>query len=351
MDHAFGSSAPLRIGVEEELLLVGADTLGLAHVASELLPRVRTQAGEVKFDVYEALVETASPVCDDAAQAATALAAIRDDLVAAGATLIGCGIHPDGALGDVVHVPGERYAAIADSMRGLLRRTPTCAVHVHVGMPDGEACVRACNALRNWLPVLQALAAHSPWWHGQDSGFATARAQLFRGYPRGYIPPAWESWDHYLEWTADVVAAAGVPDYTYLWWDLRPHPKLGTLEIRAMDAQSAPWSVRALAGLVHGLVLRGVETGGAPVASEVLAESSFRAGRDGLAAQVWDGERMRPVRELAADAIVAAGEHGTAAERILREGNGADRMRAAHARGGMRGVLEHLRAETLQRGL
>src|SRR5688572_5661743 len=185
VDHAFGSAPPFRLGVEEELLLVDPGTLALAHMASSLLPRVRASSGEVKFDVYEALVETSSPVCDDAAGAIAALSALRGDLRAAGATLIGCGIHPGGALGDVVHVPGDRYAAIAASMAGLLRRTPTCALHVHVGMPDGEAAVRACNALRGWLPVLQALAAHSPWWHGLDSGFATARAQLFRGYPRG----------------------------------------------------------------------------------------------------------------------------------------------------------------------
>ena len=349
MDHAFGSSAPLRLGVEEELLLVDAGTLALAHVASDLLPGVTVAAGEVKFDVYEALVETASPVSDDAAQAVAALAGIRSSLREAGATLLGCGIHPDGALGDVRHVPGERYAEIADSMRGLLCRTPTCALHVHVGMPDPETCVRACNALREWLPVLQALAAHSPWWHGIDSGFATARAQLFRGYPRGYIPPAWESYDHYAAWTAEVVAAAAVADYTFLWWDLRPHPALGTLEVRAMDAQSALWSVQALAGLVHGLAVAGAETGphGA-VPSEALAESSFRAGRDGLDAELWHRGRMVAAREVAAEAIAAAGEHGAAAERILREGNGAQRMRAAHARSGMRGVLEHLRDEALR---
>lgn len=337
--------------MEEELLLVDASTLGLSHVASELLPRVRPRSGEVKFDVYEALVETASPICDDAAAATARLVALREDLVGAGATLIGCGIHPDGAFGDVVHVAGARYAEIADQMRGLLLRTPTCALHVHVGMPDAEACVRASNFLRVWLPVLQALAAHSPYWHGRESGFATARAQLFRGYPRGYIPPAWRGWDDYLEWTAGVVAAAGVPDYTYLWWDLRPHPRLGTLEIRAMDAQSAPWSVAALAGLAHGLAIAGADPGRdpvAPVASAVLTESSFRAGRDGLDATIWDGERMRPARELAEEAVTLAGEHGEGARRILREGNGADRMRAAHASGGMRAVLEHLRDESAQ---
>ena len=348
MDDRFGREAPFRLGVEEELLLVDADTLALSHTASAIVPRCAPDAGEVKYDVYEALVETSSPVVEDAEAGTRALAALRETLRAAGATLIGCGIHPDGALGDVVHVDQPRYAEIAAQMRGLVRRTPTCALHVHVGMPGAEACIRASNALRVWLPVLQALAAHSPWWHGQDAGFQTARAQLFRGYPRGYIPPHWDSWDHYASWTADVVAHAGVPDYTYLWWDLRPHPELGTFEVRAMDAQSALWSVCGLAALVHALALRGVEQGGAAIGSEALMESSFRAGRDGLAAEIWDGERMRPVRELARDALEIARETPGAegAERILAEGNGADRMRAAHARGGMRAVLEHLRDET-----
>jgi glutamate---cysteine ligase / carboxylate-amine ligase len=346
VEHAFGRAAAFRLGVEEELLLVDPGTIALSHCASQVLPRVRQTAGEVKFDVYEALVETSSPVCDDAGAGTAALAALRRALADAGATTIGCGIHPSAVLGDAAHVPGERYERIAADMAGLLRRTPTCALHVHVGMPDGDACVRAANALRTWLPLLQALAAHSPWWHGIDSGFASARAQLFRGYPRGYVPPAWESWAHYEDWTGEVVAAAGVEDYTFLWWDLRPHPRLGTLEVRAMDAQSALWSVEALSALVHGLAVRGAQTGGPAIETAVLVESSFRAGRDGLGARLWDGERMRPVREVAAQALAIAPDAAPGVERILREGNGADRMRAAHRRGGMRAVLEHLRAET-----
>ena len=91
------------------------------------------------------------------------------------------------AFGDVVHVRGERYEQIHTSMRGLLERTPTCALHVHVGMPDPETAITVCNRLRAHLPLLQALAAHSPYWHGRDAGFATARSQLFRGFPRAVI--------------------------------------------------------------------------------------------------------------------------------------------------------------------
>ena len=352
VDHAFGRGESLALGVEEELLLVDPETLALDHRASEILPQLD---GVVKPDVYEAEVETASPVSRDAAEAAAALGAVRERLRGAGATLIGCGIHPDAPFGDAPHVPGERYAAIAASMRGFMRRTPTCALHVHVGMPDPESAIRVFTGLRSYLPVLQALAAHSPYWHGADSGFATARAQLFRGLPRAVIPPAFASWAEYEAYVERWLAAGDAPDYTYLWWDVRPHPRLGTVELRAMDAQSRLGSVAGLAALVHGLALALLEGRAVPpVPGAEIIESSYRAGRDGLEATVrWDGA-MRPLRELAGEAIGhargALRERGAGgaleeAERILREGNGADRMRAAHARGGMRAVLEGLVAE------
>jgi carboxylate-amine ligase len=357
VDHAFGRGESLALGVEEELLLVDPRTLALDHRASEILPRLD---GLVKPDVYEAEVETASPVSRDAVEAAAALGDVRARLRAAGATLIGCGIHPDAPFGDAPHVPGERYEAIAASMRGFMRRTPTCALHVHVGMPDPESAIRVFSGLRSYLPVLQALAAHSPYWHGIDSGFASARAQLFRGLPRAVIPPAFSSWGEYEAYVEGWLAAGDAPDYTYLWWDVRPHPRLGTVELRAMDAQARLGSVAGLAALVHGLALALLDGRAAPPSpGPEIIESSYRAGRDGLAAAVrWDGA-MRPLRELAAEAVGHAlgtlrerGADGALeeVERILREGNGADRMRAAHARGGMRAVLEGLVAESAQAG-
>ena len=356
MEHAFGREAPFRLGMEEELLLVDPDTLELANASSELMPRVRAEAGKVMHDVYEPLVELVSPVVDDAAGGAAALHGLREAIRAAGGTLVGCGLHPTAAFGAVRHVDRPRYAAIAEEMRGLLARTPTCALHVHVGMPDPETAIRCCDRLRPWLPVLQALAAGSPYWHGIDSGFATARAQHFRGYPRAIIPPAFGSWDAYVAFAQSWVGAAGVADYTYLWWDLRPHPFLGTLELRAMDAQASIDAVAGLCALAHGLVLALAERDAGPrddLSSPVLMESSFRAGRDGLEATIWWEGALRPIRDVAATAIALAREGGGGpaleeAERILRDGNAATRMRADHARGGMRAVLEGLRDEALR---
>jgi carboxylate-amine ligase len=216
-----------------------------------------------------------------------------------------------------VHAPGERYAKIAAQLRGLLRRTPTCALHVHVSMPDAETAIRTCNGLREHLPLLQALAANSPFWHGRDSGLATARAQLFRGYPRSEIPRVFASFADYAETVDAVVAAGDLDDYTFVWWDVRPHPALGTVEVRAMDAQGPLWSVAGLAALVHALARH-------------AARATIRLARP-------------HARELGSqDALEELG-------RLLREGNGADRQRAAHARGGMPAVLALLVGETAAR--
>jgi carboxylate-amine ligase len=355
MDHAFGKRPGFPVGVEEELLLVDPATHELAQQASRLLERLPLQA---RPDVYESLLETASSPRGRAEGAVTDLLEFRAAMRHAGATLMGAGVHPTARFGDVRHVRQPRYEAIHAALRGLLERTPTCALHVHVGMPDPETAIGAANRLRAHLPLLQALAGNSPYWHGRDSGFATARAQLFRGYPRAVVPRAFANWDDYVERTARWMAAAEIDDYTYLWWDLRPHPRLGTVEVRAMDAQSRPGSVLGLAALVHTLAVACADGHGEVESAEAITESSFRAGRDGLDARLWWRGENRPAREVAGEALALArsyardlGEDDALEEvdRILRTGNGADRMRAAHGRGGMPAVLAHLVAETGER--
>ena len=225
-------------------------------------------------------------MADNAGQGVAALSALRARLRAAGGTAIGAGIHPDGAFGDVVLFDEPRYHRIVDQLQGLIRRTPTCALHVHVGMPDAATAIRVFNGLREQLPLLQALAANSPFWHGRDSGLATARAQLFRGYPSADIPRAFDCLDDYVDSVEGVVAAGDLPDYTFLWWDVRPHPRLGTVEVRAMDSQSALWSAAGLAALVHALArAEAHEPRDAWLPREVLMEASFTAApRSGRAA-------------------------------------------------------------------
>jgi carboxylate-amine ligase len=347
----FGTEADFAIGVEEELILVDAATHGLSPHAAEVLDRLPDEVGpgEAKPDTYAAMIELATAVLRDAGEAARALSALRARIRDAGATPIGAGIHPEAAFGDVVHFDAPRYDRIVEQVRGLLSRTPTAALHVHVGMPDAETAIRVCNGLREQLPLLQALSANSPFWHGRDSGLATARAVLFRGYPNAEIPRAFSSYDDYAATVEGVVAAGELPDYTFLWWDIRPHPRMGTVEVRAMDSQSDLRSAASLAALVHGLARAEIDRADRDwMAREPLMEASFVASRDGLQARVPVGGSLRPAPEAARAAVERARPHaaelGSAdaldgVERILAEGNGADRQRAAHARGGMPALL------------
>jgi carboxylate-amine ligase len=355
MNHSFGQRPGFPIGVEEELLLVEPRTYALAQRASRLLERLPLQA---RPDVYESLLETASGVRGRAEGAVTDLLELRAAMRHAGATLMGAGVHPTARFGDVGHVPEPRYEAIHAALRGLLERTPTCALHVHVGMPDPETAIDAANRLRSHLPLLQALAANSPYWHGRDSGFATARAQLFRGYPRAVVPRAFAGGDDNVESVEHRMAAAGIDDDTYRWWDRRPHPRVGRVVVRAMAAQARRGWVLGPAALVHALAVAGADGRGEVESAEAITESSFRAGRDGLEASLWWRGAHRPAREVAAEALAMArgyarelGEEDALSEidRILARGNGADRMRAAHERGGMEAVLAHLVEETGER--
>ena len=347
----FGTEADFALGVEEELILVDPVTHALSHDAADAIEIIHDVPGigEVKPDTYAAMIELATAVLHDADESARALWDLRSRVFATGAKTIGAGLHPLGEFGDVVHYDAPRYADIFDQVRGLLSRTPTAALHVHVGMPDAETAIRVCNGLREYLPLLQALAANSPFWHGLDSGLATARAVVFRGFPRSEIPRAFGSYEDYVETVESVLVAGDLSDYTFLWWDIRPHPRLGTVEVRAMDAQPDLRSVAGLAALIQGLAIAEIDRRVTEWPSrEALMEASFTAVRDGLDARVpLDGD-LRPVREAARAAVKRAepyvAELGSAdalegIERILAEGNGADRQRAAYARGGMPELL------------
>jgi len=353
---AFSPSEPFTIGVEEELLVVRRGDRLLGSRAAEIVTAIGHGTAVAHTDLYSALLEFASPVCRKAGDTMAELARLRAAAVACGARLLGAGIHSAQPFGQVRYVDDERYRQIAADMRGLVARTPTCALHVHVGMPDAATAIRVTNGLRDHLPLLQALSANSPFWHGVDSGLASSRVALFRSAPRSEIPRAFANWDDFLESAAAILSAGDLPDYTYLWWDVRPHPRLGTVEVRAMDAQSHPRAVAALAALVQTLAAREAERPPRPwTAREALMESSFRAARDGIHATLLHRGRLRPVGEVATEIVrevrLLARELGVEetlddVHWLLETGGGADRHRRVVAERWMAGLLALLVAET-----
>jgi carboxylate-amine ligase len=272
--------------------------------------------------------------------------------------LIGAGVHPLARFADVRLRGGERYELIDRSLRSLMRQTPHCGVHVHVGMPDGETAVRACNGLRNWIPLLQALGANSPYWYGRDSGLASARSVICNSLPRSGMPRAFADYADYAATVAELRALGECPDDSYLWWDLRPHPRLGTVEIRALDAQSSTDDLVALVALIHCLAVHEASTPrrGRQPGAEALRELSFRATRDGLNARLMLDGALRPVREVAFHALGIASAYAAdlgcwdelmLVHQLLERGNGAARQRANALEGGVELMLERLADETV----
>jgi carboxylate-amine ligase len=355
MEHAFGTGAPFTVGVEEELFLVDASTRALVHDAERVLPAMDMPARLAGHEAPASEIELRSDPAAGATDAVSFLDRGRATARAAGATLLGAGLHPTARPGDVELVDAQRYRRVGAEMRGLIRRTPECALHVHVGMPDAEAAIRAFNGLRAWLPLLQGLAANSPFWFGADSGMASARWAHMRPYPGRGVPRPVRDFGDYERAIADVARGGGPSDYTMVWWDVRPHPKLGTVEVREMDAQSRLDDVAAIAALIQGLARREAERAAEPVPSDAIGWSVFRAARDGLNAEILHEGSLVRFRDAARAAVALArpwaadtggGDALDGIERILREGGGADRQRRAHQRGGLEAVLDLLIEET-----
>ena len=218
--------------------------------------------------------------------------------------------------------PSSRYQVIQRTMRGLARREPTFALHVHVGVPDAAAAIRVVNRLRVHLPLLLALSASSPFLRGEPTGLASNRTILFQGFPRTGIPRRFTSYRDWVETVDLLVRSGAIPEPTFLWWDIRPQPRLGTVEIRIMDAQPSLAATAALTALVQALARLELERGFAPSglldANEVLAENRFIAARDATAGELIDPVRgtLVPIARLLDELLAAARPHAGALDAL-----------------------------------
>jgi carboxylate-amine ligase len=351
--HRFGASPPLSLGVEEELLLV--DRKGdLTCAAEDVLRSVAGTplADQVSVEIFTEQIELKTGICHDAGEVLEQLRELRRGVSEAGFGLLGCGLHPVAAAGEPVLIAKPRYEIVQKDLRSLLR-TPPCGLHVHVGMPDPEAAVRLANALRLYLPALQALSANSPFQEGVDSGHASARTQVVRSYPRFQVPRAFRDYADFLEVADQLAAAAGVDDYTYIWWDVRPHPRLGTVEVRAVDVPTEPHISAAFAALIQAIAAKELDRpSDSRLHREALEESYFQAASHGLEAEIlFDSGRPDSAREVSLRMLETvrpyARELGSeealdAIERILREGNGAEEQRRVESQVGLEGLLTQL---------
>lgn len=298
-------------------MLLDPTTWELTQRADEVLSFAGPDlTGRCAAETHEAALELRTAphatVRDAIAELRELRALLLRELAPMGMAAAACGTHPAAMAEPTKVSPSSRYQVIYQTTRDLARREPTFALHVHVGVPDAQSAIRLVNALRAHLPLLLALSASSPMLRGRATGLASNRTILFQGFPRTGIP---RRFDSYRDWTATVdllVRSGAIPEPTFLWWDVRPQPQLGTVEIRVMDAQTSLAQTHGLAALVQTIAHLELEQGYHSEqliqAVEILDENRFLAARDGMDAILIDPvvERRVPARELL-DQLLDAG--------------------------------------------
>jgi glutamate---cysteine ligase / carboxylate-amine ligase len=284
-----GADRPWTVGVEEEVMLLDARTRSVANRIDDVLACLSVElAGHASAETHACVLELKTAphasIADLAAELATlrlALDAVLHDEL--GLRAAAAGTHPLAMRSEVAVTTDPRHREIAYAMGALAHREPTMALHVHVAVPDGATAVRALDGLREDVPLLIALAANSPFWRRCDSGFASMRTPIFSMFPRVGIPRRFGSYERFVAGIEGMLCSVAVPDPSHLWWDARLQPRLGTVEVRVMDAQTRLTDVAALAALVQCLVRWHADDGARDATeAEVLAENRFLAARDGM---------------------------------------------------------------------
>ncbi len=341
----------------------GALAQSIEAVLEALPDAMRTS---VSSETHSAAVELTTGVHDSVGGAVDELGTLREDIASLlhGLDLTAgvAGTHPFAVWDEMVVAPGARHQEVMGSVRALARREPTFALHVHVGLPDPEVAIRVANRMRVHLPLLLALSANSPFWQGRDTGLASARTPLFQAFPRVGIPRVFADFGEWADIVDLLIRTDTMPDPTYIWWDVRPQPRFGTIEIRIMDAQSRLDRVGPLVALVQSLArveaTEGLASEKAIHAQEVLDENRFLATRDGVHARFVDpvtAQRI-DVAELLSSVIDVCTPHaedlGCAAELaavadIAADGADGRQRRLADEHGGLGGLVEALADEFL----
>jgi carboxylate-amine ligase len=350
LDHAFGQSDAYTLGVEEEYMLLDGETLDLvqhidtvlaAVAGHELEPRINTE-------LMQSVLEIATPVCHTPAEVADQLRYIRGYVGGIardqGLRVGSAGTHPFSLFERQRITARDRYRALVDQMQYVARRELIFGLHIHVAVDDPEKAVHVVNGLLPQLGPLLALSASSPFWRGEPTGLRSSRQMVFAAFPRSGPPPRFESYAEYAEVVGQLEKTGCIADYTHVWWDIRLHPRLGTIEVRICDAVTRLEHVVALVAYCQALVKLYAERfdRDEQITSYhriLTTENKWLAGRYGLDAPLMDlatGRRNRiPITQLIRRTLKEIQPHARelgsdreleGIEEILRNGNGADRQ-------------------------
>jgi glutamate---cysteine ligase / carboxylate-amine ligase len=299
LESSFGQGPPLTLGVEEEHMLVSEDGYGLVSEIEAVLQRLEggSLADRVHPELTESTAEIATGICvsvDDALRELTELRrGLATTLRPLGLRLAATGTHPFSLAEEQRITRRDRYRQLVEQLQYVARRELVFGMHIHVAVPDPETCMQVMEGVLIELPILLALSSNSPFWRGEVTGLNSTRTAVFAGFPRSGLPPEFDSYDDYAETVSWLDGTGAIVDYTRLWWDVRPHPRLGTLEVRVMDVQFDLEYAMALVAYVQALVAELIDEiaqGKPPTPFHrlLVAENKWLAARYGLEAPLID---------------------------------------------------------------
>jgi carboxylate-amine ligase len=350
LEHTFGESPPFTLGVEEEYMLLDPVSFDLVQHVDTVLTAM--QEGEfverVGPELMQSVLEISTPVCRTASDVDAELRRLRSYVTETARSqdlrVGSAGTHPFSLFERQRITARDRYRNLVDQLQYIARRELIFGLHIHVAVDDPEKAIQVTSALLLHLAEFLALSANSPFWRGETTGLASSRQMVFAAFPRSGPPPRFRDYADYAEVVGQLEKTGCIADYTHIWWDIRLHPRFGTIEVRVMDAVTRVEDTTALAAYVQGLVKLysdAYEAGrDLPSHHRILTtENKWLAARYGLEAPVMDlvtGRRNRvPVAQLVRRSLREIEPHARelSSERelegirdILARGNGADRQ-------------------------
>lgn len=284
----FNRSPAPTVGVELEVQILDAETLELVSLAPEILKMVPPSLKErIKPEFIQSMVEINTDICSSVAEVEKDLrssyALLNDIAEGLGATLFTVSLHPFSKSTDQKVSDDPRYKRIMNDLQLIGKRFITQGLHVHIGVDDEEKVIKVCNNLRIYLPILLALTTSSPFFEAVDTGLMSYRSKLFEALPLAGMPDSLNDWEEFETLVVLLKKSGIIESVKDIWWDVRPHPAFGTIEIRICDLPYSLRDILAITALIQALVLAIAEQFENPEPHmQILRSNKWQAARYGL---------------------------------------------------------------------
>jgi carboxylate-amine ligase len=362
--------SPFTLGIEEEYQIVDPVTKELrSHVSSQMIEEGKLLLSEqIKMEMHQSVIEVGTEVCRNVAEARREVAKLRRTIATLaekrGLRIVAASTHPISDWKKQEISDHARYHEIVNDMQDVARANLIFGLHIHVGMPDLETCIAIMNQLRYFLPHILALSTSSPFWIGRNTGLSSYRTRVFQRFPRTDLPPLFESYSQFEDFVKLLVRTRCIDNGKKIWWDARPHPSFGTLEVRVCDLPTRLDETMAIAALVQALMLtlyrlHKINMSWRLYSSALIAENKWRASRYGINGKLIDFGKQQEVwtKDLIVELLRFVDEavHELDSRReieyiykILEQGTSADRqVKVFQESGHLESVVDYLIKDTL----